>query len=212
MSAKQPKAANRDTQADKGSNDASPAPEPAGKRKRAIPDNAIPDRNGPLKGVPESRIPSLATLSSWLDLTEREQAFVVSYCKHRKGPKAAVEAGIAKSNAHVTARRWLSKPQVQACLLEIAARAAMAAEVNLTNHLHELAEIRDKAKEKGDFSPAVRAEELRGKTAGFYKDIVELRPGQNLADDELAQRIANLTGEDFAQVQARLATQRARPN
>lgn len=171
-------------------------------------DNAIPDRTGPLKGVPASRIPSLATLASWLELTDREQAFVVAYCEHRKGAKAAMAAGIAKSNAHVTARRWLSKASVQACLLEIAARAAMAAEVNMTNHLLELAEIRDKAKAKGDFSPAVRAEELRGKTAGFYKDIVELRPGGELTDEELAQRIAAISGEEPDKVKLRLVSTR----
>ncbi len=121
-----------------------------------------------------------------------------------------MEAGVTKSNASMAAARWLGKPAVVACLTEIASRAAMAAEMNLTAHLIELAEIRDKSKGKGDFGPAVRAEELRGKAAGFYKDIVEVRPGEKLEDGELAQRIANLTGENVSFVLARLASDKAK--
>lgn len=171
-------------------------------------DNQRGDSTGPLKNVPLDSIPEFASLASWLALTDREQKFIVAYSRHRKRARAAHEAGVTKTNASMAATRWLAKPAVQACLVEIASRAALAAELNLTAHMTELARLRDGAKSKGDYSPAVRAEELRGKAAGFYKDIVEFRPGQDLDDGELASRIASLTGEPVDQVKARMA---ARP-
>ena len=166
--------------------------------------NTRGDATGPLAQVPVSRLPPYETLHTWIALTEKEQAFILAYARHRRKGRAAVEAGYSKKNAAHTGQRLLGKAEVRLCLQEIAERAAHSAEVNMTAHLLELAEIRDKAKAKGDFSPAVRAEELRGKTAGFYKDIVEFRPGGDLTDEELAQRIAAISGEEPERVKLRL--------
>lgn len=49
-------------------------------------------------------------------------------------------------------------------------RAPVVERVGMTieGHLNKLQELRDKADQMGEFAPAIKAEELRGKVAGFY--------------------------------------------
>jgi hypothetical protein len=46
--------------------------------------------------------------------------------------------------------------------------------LTVENHLIRLAELRDQAFATGNYSAAIRAEELRGKVAGFYTDRIEM--------------------------------------
>ena len=51
-------------------------------------------------------------------LNPREQAFVVGYSGHANGTRAALEAGYAKSGAHVQASRLLKRANIQAAIRE----------------------------------------------------------------------------------------------
>ena len=57
------------------------------------------------------------------------------------------------------------------------AKAAAANEFTVEQHLATLVTLRDEARAEGQFAPAIKAEELRGKCAGFYTDrLVHLGP------------------------------------
>lgn len=57
---------------------------------------------------------------------------------------------------------------------ELKAPAIQSAQMTVENHLRKLEEIRDAAFEAGNFTAANRAEELRGKVAGYYTDKIEI--------------------------------------
>ncbi len=63
---------------------------------------------------------------------------------------------------------------ITAKINELRAPAIEKAELTVEKHLIELAELRDTAKAAGQIAAAIRAEELRGKVAGFYTDRLEL--------------------------------------
>src|SRR5574337_1721184 len=53
----------------------------------------------------------------------------------------------------------------------------MSAKLTLEDHLAELARLKDTAIKDGVHGAAVRAEELRGKVAGFYTEKLEVTEG-----------------------------------
>lgn len=63
--------------------------------------------------------------------------------------------------------------EVQGRVAEIGAKAAAANEFTVEQHLRTLVELRDEARGERQFGPAIKAEELRGKCAGFYVERVQ---------------------------------------
>ncbi|MBI3157609.1 MAG: terminase [Burkholderiales bacterium] len=63
--------------------------------------------------------------------------------------------------------------KVRERVAEIGAKAAAANEFTVAQHLSTLLALRDEARHEGQFGPAIKAEELRGKCAGFYTEKVE---------------------------------------
>ena len=102
---------------------------------------------------------------------------------------------------HVEACKLAKHPNVAIMVQELRDDDAVNAKVTVEGHLRELQGIRDKALEVGNYSAAVRAEELRGKVSGFYFERIideRSRPPTDPAsiaraiagdDDELYRRI-----------------------
>ena len=76
---------------------------------------------------------------------------------------------------NVEARRCQAHPVISLRIEEIRAAIMAETEITLSEHLRELAEIRDLAKADGRYSAAVSAETSRGKVCGFYSDKVEVK-------------------------------------
>jgi len=72
------------------------------------------------------------------------------------------------------AKTLMDNSKVSTRINELKAPAIEKAELTVEKHLIELAELRDTAKAAGQITAAIRAEELRGKVAGFYTDPLEL--------------------------------------
>ena len=72
------------------------------------------------------------------------------------------------------ATAMLQNPKVATRIAELKAPAIQAAQMTVEGHIRKLEEIRDAAFEAGNFTAANRAEELRGKVAGFYTDKIEI--------------------------------------
>jgi len=85
-------------------------------------------------------------------------------------------------------------------LAELQAKAAAANEFTVAAHLRELADLRDEARNAGQFGPAIKAEESRGKCAGFYTEkVVHTGPGGGPIQS------VNLTTAEFARIAAETA-------
>ena len=79
-----------------------------------------------------------------------------------------------RQTAKVKASELAARPDVKARIAFLQARAADAAVFTLAAHLNRLNALSRAAETAGDFPAAVKAEENRGKAAGFYPTKVEL--------------------------------------
>ena len=70
-------------------------------------------------------------------------------------------------------------------------------QVTYGRHIRKLAEIRDLAIEKGNFTSAVAAEVQRGRAAGLYVERKEIRTGslESLSIEDLKTKIKSLVGD-----------------
>lgn len=107
-----------------------------------------------------------------------------------------------KSSAvHVKASMLVSRPEVKERVAFLQARAADTAVFTLAAHLGRLNALSIAAEKSGEFAAAVKAEENRGKAAGFYPQKVELtgrgggpietKQTRDLTDEELAAELAH---------------------
>ena len=77
-------------------------------------------------------------------------------------------------SAHVKAAQMAARDDVTARISALQAKAADAAVFTLATHLARLNALSMAAEKAGEFASAVKAEENRGKAAGFYPTKVEL--------------------------------------
>ncbi len=110
---------------------------------------------------------------------------------------AAVRAGYSAKTAASQASRLLKNVNVAARVAELQAEAAERCEVTVDNVLTELAELRDAAKAAKQFGPAVRAEELRGKTLGMFVDT-KRDESRKMTDEAIVEGVRRLAGDDAA--------------
>ena len=70
-------------------------------------------------------------------------------------------------------------------------------EVNFSNHIAELAKLRDEARKKGAWSAAINSEVARGKAAGLYIEQKIIRTGklEDLSAEELENRMKQIIDE-----------------
>lgn len=115
-------------------------------------------------------------------LTPKREAFAAGLAQGLSQAEAYRRA-FPRSVAWADATVWSKASQlagdgrVRARVAEIGAKAAAANEFTVEQHLATLVTLRDEARAEGQFAPAIKAEELRGKCAGFYHErLVHLGP------------------------------------
>lgn len=105
------------------------------------------------------------------------------------------------SAVNVKASMLFARPEVKARVAFLQEKAADASVFTLAAHLARLNALSIAAEKSGDFAPAVKAEEMRGKAAGFYPTKVELT-GKGGGPIE-SKQTRDLTPEELADALAR---------
>lgn len=137
-------------------------------------------------------------------LAPRHELFAQEVAAGRTKTDAFIEAyphadAWKRATANVKACELAARPDVAARIAELQARAADATVFTLAAHLTRLNALSIAAEKAGEFSSAVKAEENRGKAAGFYPTKVELtgrgggpietKQTRDLTPDELQQEL-----------------------
>ena len=121
-------------------------------------------------------------------LSRKQQHFVEEYVHLANGAEAARRAGYKPKAARQMASENLSKPDVKAAVEREIARIAL--EITPTRVKRRLDTISHNAEAAGQFGPAVRAEELLGKSIGMWVDQSLQLSGQ--LKDEHIQALMDL--------------------
>ncbi len=101
-------------------------------------------------------------------LSIKQTRFIKEYIASGNGADAARRAGYAKASADVQAAQNLVKPRIKSALaLEMARHEFKVTPLRVQQRLDE---ISHQAQSVGQFAPAVRAEELLGKSVGMFID------------------------------------------
>lgn len=82
--------------------------------------------------MPETRVNSDG-------LTPRQERFIVEYCVHFDGKRAAIAAGYSTKTAQVTASKLLTKPRIAAAIQKVGAKDCKKLELTREKVLGELA-------------------------------------------------------------------------
>lgn len=134
-------------------------------------------------------------------LTPKQEEFCRIYvCEDLTQTECAVQAGYAKTGAHVIASRLLdgkTHPMVNQRIYELKKEMGRKYEVTFESHVKTLAKIRDEAMTAGNFASAVAAEKSRGQAAGIYVDRKEILHGKidQMSKDDVLKEIAKLQQE-----------------
>lgn len=128
-------------------------------------------------------------------LNPRQERFAQQYVIDGNGTRAAITAGYAEGAAHVQATRLLKDAKVKARIAELQAEAAKRNAVTIDGLLTQLAQLRDEARAGGQMGPAIRAEELRGKTIGAFVDKHLVTTVESVSDELLMANLARTLGD-----------------
>ena len=137
-------------------------------------------------------------------ITPKQEEFARLYAGgNLSQTEAARRAGYSPNNpknAGIMGRLLLHEkyfPRVVKRVEEIREALAHRADVTFDNHVTKLAEIRDAALEKGNFTAAVAAEKSRGQAAGLYVSRSEVLVGKidQMSRDEVMNEIRRLQSE-----------------
>lgn len=138
-------------------------------------------------------------------LTIAEADFIAAYLSLK--PPSGAEAyrrlhpNANDETAKREAKRFLARPHVAAFLAKLQAKALDDAGCTFAQHLRDLRGLRDAATRLGEFSVAIRAEELRGRASGHYveRSRVDVSLTQELVN---AINVADLSDEELAEVRS----------
>ena len=138
-------------------------------------------------------------------LTPKREAFATGLARGLSQAAAYREAfprslNWAEKTVWARASELAANSEVQGRVAEIGAKVAEANEFTVAQHLRTLTELRDEARAEGQYSPAVKAEELRGKCAGFYTERHE-----HTGKGGGPMQVAPLSVEEFRQIAAEIA-------
>jgi phage terminase small subunit len=140
-------------------------------------------------------------------LTDSQRLFVARYCVHLEAKRAAEEAGYSARNAKRVGYRLLHSPKIAAAIQEHQRTLAQRAEMDEKWVLGKLRENVERCmqaepvldrdgQETGqyryDSGGAIRALELIGKHFAMWVDRVRVDELEQLSDEELDERIADL--------------------
>ena len=116
-------------------------------------------------------------------LTQKQIRFIREYAVHGNGTEAARQAGYKQGSAiRFQAHENLTKPHIKAALAQEITK--MGLEITPQRVQRRLDEISHASQEVGQFGPAVRAEELLGKSIGMWIDQ-SLNVTANIGGDHL---------------------------
>ena len=118
------------------------------------------------------------------DLTPKQEKFCQEYVKCGNASEAyrlAYNAAKMKQTSiHRMATEVLGNLKIASRLDELRQPAIEATHMTVESHLRTLDGLAQEARAKGQLTAAIRAEELRGKVAGYYKDRLEIDGGMVL--------------------------------
>jgi len=143
------------------------------------------------------------------NFTSKEIRFIeqmVQYCGKKTATQCAIDSGFGVRGARTRASELMAKPEIRDEINLKLAEIRERYSIDKNKHFQELGELRDMAKDTKNVNAAVRAEELRGKVAGFYIDkqiiastkLIELPDGTKKAE-------LDLTEEDYELMLTNLA-------
>ena len=124
----------------------------------------------------------------------KRERFCEEYVADCNATQAAIRAGYSKATAKQQGSRLLTDVDVKARIAEMQAETAKRNAVTIDGLLTKLAELRDEARAGGQMGPAIRAEELRGKTIGAFVDKHVVTAVEALSDERLAAKLARELG------------------
>lgn len=136
-----------------------------------------------------------------LGITEKQEKFAryvaggnMSYTE------AAAKAGFSKKFCHVYGPKLMNDryfPKVVERVRQMKEQLAIRTDLTFEGHVTKMAEIRDAAMEKGNFTAAVAAEKSRGQAAGFYVSRSEIMVGKidQMSREEVLAEIRKLQSE-----------------
>jgi hypothetical protein len=107
------------------------------------------------------------------ELSEKQKQFGREYVIDRNTAAAYVRAGYAKKCAQSAGSRLLRDPRMQAFLKELGIEIAERAGITTDLVVKNLIQDRKDARAAGQYGPAVRADELLGKTFGMFTDVTK---------------------------------------
>lgn len=136
-----------------------------------------------------------AAKSGGRPLTPKQEKFCVIYLETGNASEAYraaySAAGMKPGTVNRKAKELIDNGKITARLDELRRPAIEAAQMTVEGHLKRLKDLSDAAEKAGQFSAAIKAEENRGKVAGFYVERKEVRVGEleNASDEELTQKM-----------------------
>jgi len=133
-----------------------------------------------------------------MSLTQKQELFCAAYIATGNASEAyrrSYNAGNMKpTTVNRKAKALMDNGKIAARIEKLRAPVMEKAQLTLESHLERLEELSLQAQAAGQFGPAVKAEESRGRARGFYVDKKEFRisPLENASDEELDQHIKAL--------------------
>ncbi len=125
-------------------------------------------------------------------LTPRQERFCQEYAIDLNATAAARRAGYSEKTAEQQGSRLFRNVQVKARIAELQGEVAERNKLSVDGVVAKLAELRDEAVAARQIGPAVRAQELIGRTIGAFVD--RQLTGQETLDHE--QLIGKIAGSD----------------
>ena len=150
-----------------------------------------------------SKAELVTTVETEFGITEKQKRFVEEMVYNdgsKTNEECAVSAGYAEGSAYVRASELTDPkrfPKVVRYKQHLEAQLSNKYQVTFGRHVRKLADIRDAALEKGNYTAAVAAEVQRGRAAGLYIERKEIRPGSldTLSTSEIKERIKKLVAD-----------------
>jgi|WetSurMetagenome_2_1015567.scaffolds.fasta_scaffold217518_2 hypothetical protein len=133
-------------------------------------------------------------------LSPREELFCSNFCSvgsdtFSQKEKSAIQAGYSKGSAKNIATKLLKRPDIVERIQELHSQNMSRNNINVDSVLANISHDRELARAKGDFSSALRADELLGKYLSlFHADKMSITlPMVKLQTEEQQKRTEELT-------------------
>jgi phage terminase small subunit len=133
-------------------------------------------------------------------LTAKQERFCQEYTIDLNATAAARRAGYSEKTAEQQGSRLFRNVQVKARIAELQDEVAERNKLSVDGVVTNLAELRDKAVAAGQMGPAIRAQELIGRTIGAFVDR-QLTGEETLDHEQLIEQIAQGDPERRAMAQ-----------